>query len=192
MAGDIHEVEIFRTEELNLGTPEQTVMFLADEQGIVDRFATNIVNVRLRADDTDVIGVRFQPIQSDMLAYQDPDADPRHVEPVQESLYRLVDVRRRLLPLVFENASRDGRHDGIMPFLNVAQELREPFVVIVDFWWPFDFTPRVGVIPLTGRRKWVRAGGAPKGGGRRGQHTDVPKVPAAWTMNAAVGVLAYA
>lgn len=53
MARDIHEVEIFRANELNGRTFEQSVVFFADVGSILDRLSRNLVNVRLCADYSD-------------------------------------------------------------------------------------------------------------------------------------------
>ena len=71
------------------------------------------------------------------LAYQEPDADPRHVEAVEPSL----DVESNVLSFVFllplEHALRDGSHSGIMALLDGLERLGETLVVVMDLGRPF-------------------------------------------------------
>lgn len=64
--------------------------------------------------------------------------DARHVEAVEEGLDGAVDVRRLALALELEDALSNRRHDGVMSSFDVREDLREPFVVVVYLWWPFD------------------------------------------------------
>ena len=53
MARDIHEVEVFRADELHGRALEEPVVLFADIRRILDRLARNLVHVRARADDPD-------------------------------------------------------------------------------------------------------------------------------------------
>lgn len=78
--------------------------------------------------------------------------DTRHVEAVEEGLDGAVDVRRLALALELEDSLRDRRHDGVMSSLDVGENLRKPFVVIVHLRRPLD--ARIGIrVVAVGARK---------------------------------------
>jgi len=53
MARHIHEVEILGTDELDGRSLEQAKVILADVSGIFDGFPSNLMDIRLGADDAD-------------------------------------------------------------------------------------------------------------------------------------------
>lgn len=53
MTRHIHEVEVFRADELNRRSLEESVVFLADVGRVFDRFSRNLVNIRFRTDYSD-------------------------------------------------------------------------------------------------------------------------------------------
>ena len=74
MTRNIHKVELFRTDEMNGRSFEESVMLLADVGSVLDRFPRDLVDVRLGADDSNVVGMRFEFVESDMLSDQYPDS----------------------------------------------------------------------------------------------------------------------
>lgn len=52
MTGHIHEVEVLRADELNGGTLEQSKVLFADVGCVLNRFARNLVDVGLRANNS--------------------------------------------------------------------------------------------------------------------------------------------
>lgn len=75
--------------------------------------------------------------------------NPRHVEPIQEGLYRPINLRRLALSFELQNSLRDRSDDGVVPPLDIRQELRESFVVVVHLWWPLDPVPWICVVPTS-------------------------------------------
>lgn len=52
MTWNIHKVQIFRTDQLNRWTFEQTEMFFANIRGVFDGFSSDLMDIRLGTDDT--------------------------------------------------------------------------------------------------------------------------------------------
>ena len=71
------------------------------------------------------------------LAYQKPDAYPRHVEAVEPSLDVEPDLLGFLIPLPLEYALGDGRYCRVMASLDGVERLGETAVVVVNLWRPF-------------------------------------------------------
>lgn len=51
MTRDIHKVEVLRANELNWWSLEQAEMLLANVGGVVDGFASDLMNIGLGTDD---------------------------------------------------------------------------------------------------------------------------------------------
>jgi len=81
------------------------------------------------------------------LAYQETNADPRHIEAVEPCLDVESDFLSLLAMPPFENALRDGCHSGVMTPLDVLERLGETFVVVVNLWRPLDVRRSPCVIP---------------------------------------------
>ena len=105
MTGDVHEIQIGAADELNLGRVEESVVVFADEARVLDCLLRELAYVRLGADYSDIIGMRFGALvcQGDVLAYQHTDADAGHVESIEKGLDVGVDLHALALALVFEN-----------------------------------------------------------------------------------------
>jgi hypothetical protein len=82
-------------------------------------------------------GVWSQSIDIPTLAYQKPDAYPRHVEAIKPSLDVEPDLLGFLIPLPLEYALGDSRYCGVMTSLDCIERLGETPVVVVNLWRPF-------------------------------------------------------
>ena len=82
-------------------------------------------------------GVWSQSVDIPTLAYQKPDAYPRHVETVEPSLDVEPNLLGFLMPLPLEYALGDSRYCGVMTSLDGIERLCETPVVVVNLWWPF-------------------------------------------------------
>jgi hypothetical protein len=60
VARNIHEVEIFRADELDGRSLEQSVVLLADVGGVLDGFTGDLMDVGASADDSDWMGGKSQ------------------------------------------------------------------------------------------------------------------------------------
>jgi len=161
------------------------VMFFAYVSRVLDRFLDDVVNVliigcqsprsrdddpctyRFRADDSNVVGVRFEGVQRDVyneeisselpidnplsefertLSKQETNSDPRQIEPIKPSLDFIVYLACVVCSLPLEYALRDGGHSGVVSPLDVFQKFCELGIVIPDFWWP-NYPRGLGIIP---------------------------------------------
>ena len=100
MARDIHEPQVIRTRQLHLRSLEQTIMFLADEESIIYRFLTYVSHTCIRAYHSDIIRVGIQLIQGYMLADEYSNPNSTHVESVEESLDRSLNLFTLLVVLL--------------------------------------------------------------------------------------------
>jgi hypothetical protein len=82
-------------------------------------------------------GAWSQSVDIPTLAYQKPDAYPRHVEAVEPSLDVEPNLLGFLMPLPLEYALGDSRYCGVMTSLDGIERLCETPVVVVNLWWPF-------------------------------------------------------
>ena len=116
---------------------EEAVKVFAHKASVVDRFPTDIVNVGLGADDANVVLMRLQLVQSNVLAYKHPYADTGHVEAIEKDTDIGIDGGFRPLRfLVLEHTLRYRRDDRIVSLLDVCETLCEAFVVVVHFRRP--------------------------------------------------------
>ena len=93
-------------------------------------------------------GVWSQSVDIPTLAYQKPDAYPRHVEAVEPSLDVEPNPLGFLIPLPLEYALSDSRYCGVVTFLDVLERLGETPVVVVNLWWPLGIRNPC-IIPVT-------------------------------------------
>lgn len=149
MARDVHEVKVVRTAQMHRRPLEQPIVLLANEERIVDSLLTHILHFRIRTDNANVIGVRIELIECDVLANEYANSYPAHVEPVEEGLNGLMHIFRLLrLLLQLENALRHSRYDWVVPLLDLDQRLRELLVVLVHLRRPLDFQRRIRIVPV--------------------------------------------
>ena len=94
------------------------------------------------------VGVRSRGDGGPTLAYQEPDADPRHIEAIEPSLDIESDVLSLSVLLPLEHALRNGCHSGVMAPLDGLERLGETLVVLVNLWRPLDIRSPC-VIPTT-------------------------------------------
>ena len=88
------------------------------------------------------------------LAYQKPDAYPRHVEAVEPSLDVEPDLLGFLIPLPLEYALGDRRYCRVMTSLDGVERLGETAVVVMNLWRPFGIRNPC-IIPATIQRPAV-------------------------------------
>ena len=138
VAGDVHEIEVVSTHELDLGRLEQAVIVFAYEARVLDRFGREVLDVRLCADDADIVGVAVgaRVLEGDVLADEHADADAGHVEAVEECLDGVVDLHALALALIFEDTLRDGGDDAVVAALDAFECGCEPLVVICELGRP--------------------------------------------------------
>ena len=148
MTRDVHEVEVWTTDQLDFGRVEEAVVVLADETGVLDGFLREFADVRFGADDADVVGLDGLALirQGDVLADQHPDADAGHIKAVEEGLYGLIDLHALSLALVFQYALGDGRDDTVVPPFDVLEGFGEAFVVVIQFVRPVAVVVGGGII----------------------------------------------
>jgi hypothetical protein len=96
-------------------------------------------------------GVWSQSVDIPTLAYQKPDAYPRHVEAVEPSLDVEPNPLGFLIPLPLEYALGDSSHCGVMASLDVVESLGETPVVVVNLWRPFGIRNPC-IIPATAQQ----------------------------------------
>jgi hypothetical protein len=70
------------------------------------------------------------------LAYQKPDADPRHVKAVEPGLDVESDALGSLVALPLEHALGDGCYCWVMTSLDGIERLGETLVEVVNLWRP--------------------------------------------------------
>ena len=100
-------------------------------------------------------GVQSRSIDIPTLAYQKPDAYPRHVEAVEPSLDVQPNPLGFLIPPPFEYALGDSRHCGVMSSLDGVERLGETPIVVINLWRPFSIRNPC-IIPTTAQRPWRR------------------------------------
>ena len=81
-------------------------------------------------------GAWVQSVDVPTLAYQKPDADPRHVEAVEPRLDVESDALGSLIVLPLEHALGDGRDCWVMTSLDGIERLGETLVEVVNLWRP--------------------------------------------------------
>ncbi len=127
-------------------------MILAHKSCVVNGFLGEFSHVGLSTNYTDVI--RFYCLllicKGDMLTYQHSNAYSRHVEPIKEGLYIIIDLHPLPFPLVFEYALGNGCHYTVMPPFDPFQGPREALVVVVEFRRPVSFIVCRRIIPPRG------------------------------------------
>jgi hypothetical protein len=96
-------------------------------------------------------GVWSQSVDIPTLAYQKPDAYPRHVEAVEPSLDIEPNLLSFLIPLPLEYALGDSCHCRVMTSLYGIERLGETPVVVVNLWRPFGIRNPC-IIPATAQR----------------------------------------
>ena len=62
VAGDVGEIEIVGTDELNRRALEHGIMFLAHEARVLDRLMNDVAYVCVRADDADIVLMRLERV----------------------------------------------------------------------------------------------------------------------------------
>jgi hypothetical protein len=92
-----------------------------------------------------------QSVDIPTLAYQKPDAYPRHVEAVEPSLDVKPNLLGFLIPLPLEYALGDSRYCRVMTSLDGVERLGETTVVVVNLWRPFGVRNPC-IIPATAQR----------------------------------------
>ena len=89
-----------------------------------------------------------QNVDVPTLAYQKPDAYPRHVEAVEPCLDVESNSLCSLIMLPLEHALGDSRHCGVMASLDVLERLGKTLVVIVNLRRPLGIRSPC-IIPAT-------------------------------------------
>jgi hypothetical protein len=169
---NVHKGQVPGADELDWRPLEEPVVFFADKGGIVDSLPTNVVYVGIDADDTDIVVIRFETVEGDVLADQDADSDTAHVESVEEGLDGPVDRLAALFLFEFEDPLCHGGHDRVVPPLDIGEQLGEAFVVVVHLWGPTDVHLWVRIVPCRDSRE------CPIVVTRNGRLTDAPEVSA--------------
>ena len=132
MSGDIHELEVVFTDELDLGSIKETIVIFTDESRVIDGFLRKLLNIGLCADDADVIWLTVLPLirERNVLADQHADANTGHVESVKERLDVRIDLHPLSSTLVFKDALSYGRDHTIVAPFDAIQGLGKAFVVV--------------------------------------------------------------
>lgn len=127
----IHEVNVRVAHKLDLGGLEEPVVILANEARVFDGFLSQVLDIRLCADDTDVSGVAVVALvsQGDVLTDEHTDAYARHVEAIEERLNVVVNLHALSLALILQNTLRHGRHNAIVSPLDAVEGFCKSFVV---------------------------------------------------------------
>ena len=148
MAGDIHELEVVFTDELNLGSIEKAVVIFTDEPCIIDGFLGNLMNICFCADDPDIVWLAMLPLirERDVLADQHADANTGHVKSVKERLDIRIDLHPLSSTLVFEDTLSYGRDNTIVSPLDAIQSLSKTFIVVSHLMRPVKAIIRRSVV----------------------------------------------
>jgi hypothetical protein len=96
-------------------------------------------HVRTVSDKIDIQSTRT-------LTDEEPNADTRHVEPIQPGLHIEANMSDVVRSLPFQYTLRDRRHRWVMTVLDVLQYTREALVIIPYFWRPL-YAVRLCIIP---------------------------------------------
>src|SRR5436305_976181 len=119
-------------------------MVFAYKSSVLNRFFSQLLYIRFRTNNTDIVRVSgvLLPSERDMLSYQHPNANTRHVEAVEEGLNRGVDLHTLPFALVFVDARSNGGNDAVVPSFDrlkclselaiVVCQLLRPLVILID------------------------------------------------------------
>lgn len=81
------------------------------------------------------------------LPNQEPNANTRHIKPIQPGLDIQPNILRVLLPLPLQHTLGHSRHSRVVSLLDGLEQFREVPVIFVHLWWPVD-TRCFSVIPV--------------------------------------------
>lgn len=81
------------------------------------------------------------------LPDQEPNANTRHVKPIEPRLDIEPNILRVLFPLPLQHTLCHSRHRRVVSLLDGLEKFRKVLVVLVHFWWPVD-TRCFGVVPV--------------------------------------------
>ena len=148
MSRHIHELQPWLADELYFGSVEQAIMVLTHKSRVLNGFLSKLSDVRLRADDTDVVrfGMRALIGERNMLTDQHTDPNPRHVEAVEKRLDVRVDLHSLPVPLVFQDPLSDCRDHAVVPPFDVLERSGETLVVVAQLGRPVVAIVRRGVV----------------------------------------------
>ena len=128
MSWHVHEVEIRRADQANLGRIKQAVVVLANETRVLDGFLRQVPHVGVCANYADIVWVCMCPLisQSDVLSNEHAYSYTAHIKSIQESLNVVVYLHALSFPFVFQDALCDCGNDWVvspLDFLECASKL---------------------------------------------------------------------
>jgi len=160
---NVREGQALGADQLHWRTSEHPIVLFTHESCILNRLGRNIVHVGIRTNNSDVIRMRLEGIESDVcctmsmrplltpnmaeeptLANQEPNSDAGHVKSIQKPLDVVSDQPALILLFPFEDTPRHGRNGRVVPPLDLVEALCEPLVVVVHLGWPFN----IGWVPI--------------------------------------------
>jgi hypothetical protein len=132
MSWYVHEVEVRRANQADLGRIEQAVVILANETSVLDGFLRQVPHVGICANYSDIVRVCMCSLvgQSDVLSNEHAYSDTAHVKSIQESLNVVVYLHALSFPFVFQNALCDCGHDWVVSPLDLLK-CASKFVVVI-------------------------------------------------------------
>src|SRR3954447_21136405 len=113
-------------------------MVFAYKSSVLNRFFSQLLHIRFGTNNTDIVRVSgmLLPSERDMLSYQHPNANTRHVEAVEEGLNRRVDLHALAFALVFIDACSNGRNDAVMPSFDCLECLSKLAIIVCKLLRP--------------------------------------------------------
>jgi len=140
MSWYVHEVEVRRADEANLGRIEQAIVILANKTRVLDSFLRQVPNVGICANYADIVGVCMCPLisQSDVLSDEHAYSYTAHVKSIQESLNVVVYLHALSLPFVFQDALCDSGNDWVVSPLDLFKCASKLVVVIGQLGRPLS------------------------------------------------------
>lgn len=113
-------------------------MIFANESGILNGFLSEILNVGLGTNYSDISRVAVVALigESNVLSDEHADTNSRHVKAIEEGLDGAVDLHALTLALVLEDTLGHCCHDTIMAALDVVKSLCETLVVKMEICGP--------------------------------------------------------
>ena len=148
MPWHIHELQPWLADELYFRSVEQAIVILTHKSRVLDGFLSELSDVRLRADDTDVVRFRMRALigERNMLTDQHTDPDPRHVKAIEERLDVRIDLHALPIPLVLQDPLSDRRDHAVVPPFDVLERSGETLVVVAQLGRPVVAIVRRGVV----------------------------------------------